>query len=104
MIQDGSRTPQALARIIAASRCVGATGKRYATYKQLLPTVAPRHRSRVSAFELTLKMKALGYAWSEAEVSSGLVGIAEVGLANRGSGGYAVIDWQRLEAFGNGDG
>lgn len=101
--QDDSRTPQALARIIASTRPSGAAGKRAAAYKQLMPTAAPRNRSRVSAFDLTLKLKALGLGWSEAEVSAGLASIAERGLANRGDGGYAVVDWHGLALFGGGD-
>jgi len=99
-----SRTPQTMARIIASTRANGVTGRRVASFRQLLPTVAPRHRSRVSVFDLTRKLRTLGYGWSEAEVSAALASLAVLGLVNRGDGGYAVVDWDALARFGNGDG
>ena len=103
-VAEDSRTPQSLARIIASTRANGVTGRRVASFRQLLPTAAPRHRSRASAFDLTLKLKALGYRWSEVEVSASLAILCSLGLVNRGNGGYAVVDWDALTQHGNGDG
>lgn len=84
-----------LARIVCASRAYRRSG-------QLMPTTG-NGRSRVTAHDLAVRLRLKrGLAATEPEVSEMLRVLAERGCVDRGDGGWAVTDWDRLGEVGAG--
>lgn len=91
-------TAQRLAALVIATRP-------YRAAQQLMPTGTSRRRSRVSCFDLTLRLRLRGHAHPEADVLAALVDLAALGCVDvdRERGGWAVVDWERLgEVAGGG--
>ncbi len=91
-------TPPELAALIV-STCP-ANRRRASRVRQLLPTESTGMHGRVSAFQLSQRLRLKGHAASEKECAEALAALEDAGCLRRASGGYAVTNWSALRQYG----
>lgn len=85
-----------------AEGCRGGAGRRGPSRLQVMPTsTGTKSRHRISALDIQRRLRERRYIhMDEPLLRAGLARLVEEGVLDRGDGGWAVTNWQKLGEVG----